>query len=186
MSDDDDGSPMHDRAHVLLNDALALVVERRGRLIEDENAGIDHQGPGDGDPLPLAAREIGAALLDHRVVALRQLGDELVRARESGRLHHDHARHRGIAKRDVLVDRAVEENVLLQHDADLPAQPSGIQLGDVDAVDHHLTGLRTVEALDRLGQRGFARARGTDDADHLARLDRQARRCAATSAASGR
>ena len=51
--------------------------------------------------------------------------------------HHAAARHGGIGERDVVVDRAIEENVLLQDDADLPAQPAGIELGDVDAVEQH-------------------------------------------------
>ena len=57
------------------------------------------------------------------------------------RLHHHHARHGRIAERDVLVDRPVEQDVLLQHDADLPPEPARIELGDVDAVDHHLAGI---------------------------------------------
>ena len=138
VGDDDHRASAHDRAHVLLDDPLALVVERRGRLVEDQNARIGGQRAGDGDALALAARQVRAALLDHRVVALRQLGDELVGAGEPRRLHHQRPRHRRIAERDVLVDRAVEQDVLLQHDADLAAQPAGIELGDVDAVEHHL------------------------------------------------
>src|ERR1700733_11443369 len=171
MSDDNDGAPTHDRAHVVLNDPFALVVERRGRFIENQNPWIGHQGPGDGDALTLAAREIGAAFLNHRVVALRQLGDEFVRAREARRVHHHYAWHGGIAERNILVDGAVEKKVLLQHDPDLPAQPTGIELGGVDAVDHHLAGLRAIKALDQLGEGGLARPRRTDDANHLPRLD---------------
>ena len=135
--------------------------------------GLVDQRAGDGDALALAAGEIGAALLDDRVVALRQLGDELVGAGEPRRLHHQRARRGGIGQRDVLVDRAVEQHVLLQHDADLAAQPGGIELGDVDAVEQHLAGVRAVEALDRLGQRRLAGTRSADDADHFARRDRQ-------------
>ena len=61
-----------------LDDPLALVIERRGRLVEDQDRRIGGERAGDGDPLALAAGEIGAALLDHRVVALRQLVDEFV------------------------------------------------------------------------------------------------------------
>ena len=75
--------------------------------------------------------------------------------RKSGSVHHHHTGHSGVPQRDVFVDGAVEENVLLQHHPDLPAQPAGIELHDVDAVDHYLTGLRTVEALDELGEGGF-------------------------------
>ena len=44
--------------------------------------GFDEDRARDRDPLALAARERDAALADDRVVALRQLGDELVRLRE--------------------------------------------------------------------------------------------------------
>src|SRR5256885_726388 len=40
MGDDQHRTAAHDRAHVLLDDAFALVVERRGRLVEDEDARI--------------------------------------------------------------------------------------------------------------------------------------------------
>ena len=186
VGDDDDGSAAHDRAHVVLNDPLAVVVERRGRLVEDEDARIGGERAGDGDPLALAAGEVGAALLDHRVVALRKLGDELVRAGEPRRLHHHHPRHRRIAERDVLVDRPVEQDVLLQHDADLPSEPARIELGDVDAVDHHLTHLRAVQALDELGQRRFSRARRPDDRRSLRPRRSKASRSCSASAASGR
>ena len=102
------------------------------------------------------------------VVALRQLRDELVGAGEPRRLHDDDARHGGIAERDVLVDRAVEQDVFLQHDADLAAQPAGIELGDVDAVEHHLARSRAVEALHELGEARLAGAGMADEADHLA------------------
>ena len=125
-------------AHVVLDDALALVVERAGRLVEDQDARVGGERAGDGDALALAAGEVGAALLDHRVVAVRQLGDELVGAGEPRHRDHLRARHGGIGERDVVVDRAVEQQVFLQHDADLAAQPAGIDLGDIDAVEQDL------------------------------------------------
>ena len=54
VCDDDDGPSAHDSAHVILDNSLTLVVERRGRFIEDQDAGICHQRPGDRDPLTLA------------------------------------------------------------------------------------------------------------------------------------
>jgi hypothetical protein len=44
----------------------------------------------------------------------------------------------------------------MQNDADLSAQPAGIELGDVDPADHHLAVSRTVKALDELRQRRLA------------------------------
>ena len=48
--------PCGDLRHVLLDDPLAFVVERAGRLVEDQDARIGDQRAGDGDALALAAR----------------------------------------------------------------------------------------------------------------------------------
>ena len=54
MRDDEHRSAARDLRHVLLNSALALVVERACRLIENEDARVGNQRAGDGDALPLA------------------------------------------------------------------------------------------------------------------------------------
>ena len=50
--------------------ALGLGIHRRGGFIEDQDAGIEGQGPGEGDELLLADREQIAALTDLLIVAL--------------------------------------------------------------------------------------------------------------------
>src|ERR1700691_6711656 len=142
MSYDDDGAPAHDRAHVVLNDPFALIVERRGRLVQNENAGICDERPRNRDTLALAARKIDPTFFDHRVVALRQLSDEFVCTSESSRLHHHYTRHSGVAKRYVLVDGTVEKKVLLQHDPDLSSQPARIGRGKFYPIEHHPPHLR--------------------------------------------
>ena len=77
-------------------------------------------------------------------------------------------RHGGIGQRDIVAHRAVEQHVVLQHDADLPTQPGRIDLRKVDPVDEHPAALGHVEALDELGERALARAGRADDADDLA------------------
>ena len=89
--------------------ALRLGVDGRGRLVEDQDARIDQQRPGDRDPLPLAAGERLAALADERVVAVGQPQDELVRARRPGGRDDLVARRVRPAVGDVLGDRAVEQ-----------------------------------------------------------------------------
>ena len=171
VGDDDDGAALDDAAHVALNDPLAVVIERRGRLVENENARIGRQRPGDGDALTLATGEIGAALLDHRVIALRQLVDELLGAGEAGDLDHPRPRHRRIGESDVLVNGAVEQQVLLQHDADVAPEPPRIDMAEIRAVEQHLALARQIKTLDELGQGRFAGAGGADDADRLAGPD---------------
>ncbi len=117
MSDNEDCPVSYDLAHVVLDDAFALVIKRRGRLVEDQDRRIGGERAGDGDPLALAAGKIGAALLNHCVVALRHFVDEFVGPGEPGDRHHLRPRHGRIGQRDVLVDRAVEEEVVLEHHA---------------------------------------------------------------------
>ena len=88
--------PLAISLHVLLDDALALVVERAGRLVEDQDARIGDQRAGNGDALALAARKRRAALADDGVVAFGQFEDEVVRAGERRRGDDPLHRHGGI------------------------------------------------------------------------------------------
>ena len=157
----------------LLDLPLGLGVDRRGRLVEDQDARVDQQRAGDRDPLPLAARERLAALADQRVVAVRQPEDELVRVRGARRGDDLRARRVGPAVGDVLGDRAEEQERLLQHDADVAAVVGHGEAADVDAVDQDRAVAHVVEAADQVDQRALARAAGADQADHLAGPDRQ-------------
>ncbi len=49
MRNDEHGPPFGNPAHVLLNDPLALVVERTRRLIEDQNTRIGYKRTRDRD-----------------------------------------------------------------------------------------------------------------------------------------
>src|SRR6202048_1373595 len=84
VRDDEDGAALGDLAHVLLDDALALVVGPARGLIEDQDAWVGHQGAGNGDALALPAGERSAALAHGRVVALGQLQDEVMGTGERG------------------------------------------------------------------------------------------------------
>src|SRR6266849_7032551 len=60
VGDDEHGSALADPPHVVLDDALALVIECARRLIEDQNSRIHDQRTSDGNPLPLPAGEAAA------------------------------------------------------------------------------------------------------------------------------
>ena len=70
VGDGDRGAALDQVVERLLDLALGLGVDRRGRLVQDQDPRVDQQRPGDRDPLPLAARERLAALADQRVVAV--------------------------------------------------------------------------------------------------------------------
>src|SRR5260221_1845217 len=78
MRDADDGASLGDAHQIGVDDRLALGVERAGRLVEDEDGGVEQQGARDGEALTLPAREVSRAFLEHRVIAAGQPLDELL------------------------------------------------------------------------------------------------------------
>src|SRR5689334_11064388 len=92
MRDDQHRAATRDLLHVLLDDALALIVQRGCRLVEDEDARIGDERPRNRDALALPAGQGRAAFADDGVVAFGKLQDEIVRTRKPGR--GDDALHR--------------------------------------------------------------------------------------------
>ena len=121
------------------------------------------------DALTLTARKARTTLADHVVVAFGKFQDKVVGAgkpRGSDDLLHGCGR---VRKGDVIADAAVEQEVLLQHDADLAAQPRRVDRGKVHSVDEDAAALGHVEALNEACQRALAGAGRADDADDLSR-----------------
>jgi hypothetical protein len=57
VRDDQHRPPLGDIFHVVLNDALTLIVEGARRLIKDQDARVGDERPSDGNALALATRE---------------------------------------------------------------------------------------------------------------------------------
>src|SRR5262249_36590229 len=107
------------RPQAVLNERLALAVEARGRFVEQQDARVRENRARDRDALALAARQPHAALTDDGVVLLLEAVDELVGVRDSTDALDVGLRRVRCAVRDVLADRAVEQEVVLQHDAEM-------------------------------------------------------------------
>src|SRR5262245_1096798 len=67
VRDDEHRAALGDVLHVLLNDALAFVVQRTCGFVEDQDARIRGERAGDRDALALAAGKAAAALADDAV-----------------------------------------------------------------------------------------------------------------------
>src|SRR5690606_10257213 len=164
VGDEDEGEfQLLVQALDLLLEALPeLAVERAERLVEQQYGGREDHGPGQGDPLLLAARQlVGAAAAHAREVDQPQ---RLLHPPGDLRL-----RHLPLAQRegDVLRDRHVrEERVVLEDHAEVaavrrqrrdvaPAQPDGSR-GDVG------------EARDHVERGGLARAARPEQGEELA------------------
>ena len=119
MGDDEGGAALHEVAEAVLDHRFGLGVERAGGLVEDEDARVGEDGAGDGEALALAAGELDAALADDGVVAFGEALGELVDAGDAAGLQELLLGGVGAREEDVLADGAVEEEGLLQDDAEL-------------------------------------------------------------------
>ena len=111
VGDDENRPSRTDAAHVGLDDLLALIVERAGGFVEDQNARITNQRSGNGDALALSAREARAALANLGVLTFRKIENEFMRAGELRRCDHPVERDSRISQRDVVLDGAVQIQV---------------------------------------------------------------------------
>ena len=127
--------PLAQRAQAVLDQRLALAVEARRRLVEDQDSRVGEDRARDGDALPLSAGQLHAALADDRVVALLELLDELVAVRDAATRLDLLARGVRPREGDVLGDRAVEQEVVLHHDAEVRAVVAEPERREVAAVD---------------------------------------------------
>ena len=101
---------------------FALRIERRGRLVEDQQLGIGDQGTGNGETLTLTAGEVRRAFLNPGFISLRQPFDKLFGAGEPGRAHGVLEAEARASCKDIVPYRAAKQEVLLQHDAEALAQ----------------------------------------------------------------
>ena len=93
------------------------------------------------------------ARLDHRVVVpCGSCEDELIGAGQPWPLgRRRRAACPDACHRYIFMDGLIEQEIFLQHDAELAAQPRRIELHDVDAVQQYFARTWRVEALQKLG-----------------------------------
>ena len=154
-----------------LHQRLALGIERRGRLVEQQQRRVAQDRARDRDALALAARQRDAALADRRVVALRQPADELVGERELGRRARPPRRvASGRPKRMFSRDRAGEHDGVLRHQRDARAQLRADRRRRRSTPSNAMRARRRiVEAQQQVEERALARAGRPDERDLLAR-----------------
>ena len=176
---------------------LAAHVELRRRLVEQDDAGAHLDGAeraGQRDALPLAAREIGAAL-----VAARQHRVESRELRGARGLPAPRARPRRAHLPGATLSRSGSSKRMKSWKTAASARSpcAEIEIAQVDAVDFDRAALRVVQPAQQLGERRLARAVLTDDRkrgaggnreieaveDRARRQDRRRPRCGSESRA---
>src|SRR5438876_5575319 len=78
MSNDNGGATRDESAQPFENERLRTSVQARGRLVQQDDRRVTNNCPRNRQALALAARKGDPALADHRLVAVRQLLDELM------------------------------------------------------------------------------------------------------------
>ncbi len=165
MGDDDGGTALHDLLEGGPDLALGDGIHRGGGVVENEDAGVAQDGPGEGDTLALTPGEAVAAFPHHRVVPVGELDDEFVRLGEPRR--QSHLLFGGLrgTEGDVLGDRGGEQEGLLEHHRYFSSQVVDENPGDVGPVDLDRSLDGVVEAGNQVGEGGLPRTGRSDQGD---------------------
>src|SRR2546423_3932396 len=171
VGDDECRPSGEEKPERLLDLPLGADVDGRGRLVQDQNSRVGEERASEGDQLALAERESAPAFLHLRLVAVLEAKDELVRADSLGRADDLLCRRVRPPERDVLGDRAREEEPLLRHDSELAAERRLRDVAEVDAVERDPSAPRVVEAGQQFRDRRLAGARVADERNRCPRGD---------------
>jgi len=171
VGDDEAGAPLHQILHAFLDQDLSAGVDRRGRLIQDQDLRIAQEGAGDRQQLLLALGDVGGFLVDFRLVAVFQGADEVVHIGGVGSGDDFLVAGSGLAVADVVHDRSGEQPGVLQDHAEAVAQVVAREAAGVDAVHVDGAAVELIEAHQQLDDRGLAGPGRTDDGHLLPGAD---------------
>ena len=123
MGDDEGRAVVHKLHQRIVDLSFGLGINRRRGVVQDQDARVLEQSPGNGDTLFLTAGESHALFAYQRIVSIRKALDDIMDRSSSRRLEDFLVRHLASnAVGDVLANRAREQEWLLFYDADLLAQ----------------------------------------------------------------
>ena len=155
------------------DDRLAGGIEMRGGFVEDDQPGVGQDRPGDRDALPLPAAQPDPALADGLVVAVREGGDEVVRARLAGGGPHGAVGRAGPGQPDVVGDAAVEQVRKLRHPGDLRPPGAQVDRGEVRVADQDAARIGLDEPEQQARDRRLAGAADADQRGQAPGPDRE-------------
>ena len=173
MGDDEARPPQHQLGHGALDEDLGPRVHGTGRLVEDEDAAVRQERPGDREELLLALRHARGVVVEDGVVAIGQGPDEVVHVGGLGCGDDLFLGRIFAAVGDVLADGAVEQPRVLEDHPEGRAQLVARHRRAVDAVHGDPSGIDLVEAHEQVDQRRLARTGRPDDRDRVARFHDQ-------------
>ena len=171
MGDEDGGAALPGVGQVVQDGPLGLGVHGGDGVVQDQDGGVFHQGPGDGDALLLPAGHGDAPLPQYGVVPQGEVLHVAVHVRQGGRDGHPLPVGDGLGEVDVPGDGVAEQEIVLGH---VGGGPAHVPDGDgvhVMAVDEQRPVGHVAGAQDQVYHRGLARPGAAHDAHPLARPD---------------
>ena len=151
--------PSRTTSRARLDPGLRLEIEIAGRLVQDQDPRLGHEGPGQSQELTLAGRERGAALV-YRAVEAAQPVDEIVDADGNERIDpRSSVVGLGPGEAHVVADRSREQERLLEHDAELGTHAHERDVAEIVAVDPDAAFGRDRESGSEGAQRSTCRRR---------------------------
>ena len=175
MRNSDCSPPPRSTIKRILDDLLALAIERRGRLIEQQDARITDKCPRDGDALFLAAGEHDALVAYDGGEAVGKREDEGVDVCVLAGLGYAFVDVGGFvhffvaeAEEDVFPDGALVEGWLLADEGKVVAVGADVNARDGRAVEGYGAREGVVEAFEEADCGGLAAAGGADQGNVLA------------------
>ena len=161
VGDDDAGAAhaVQGLGHLL----LGLVVQGAGGLVEQQDPGLRGHGPGDHQPLPLAAGDAALALGDHGVHPHGHGPDIVGHPGQLRRLPGVVHAEVGGGDGDIGEDVPLEQAAVLGHHAHVPPQGVEVQAAHIPAVVVDGPLLRGLEAQEQPHEGALAAAGGPHD-----------------------
>ncbi len=152
---------------------VGLIVKRGGAIVQHEDLRLCGDRARDEKALLLTARNIRRLLGEQMLVAIGERCDEIVRLRDLGG-RHDRLIGKLSAEVDVFLDRFIVKEVVLHGDAEHGVKLLCGNCSDISAANADGAFVYVVKTHEQADQRGFAAARGTDDAERAAAGERKA------------
>src|SRR5712664_2746482 len=174
VRDHEGGAAYGDALELRLDGFFGARIERRGGLVEDQDARVFQQRAGYGHALLFPAGELQSALPDHGCIFFRQAFDQIVNVGGARGFHHFRVARFRPAIADVVEDGVVEQHRVLRHDVDRRAQARLLHVLYGNIVDKDFSARNVIKTVKQPRQGRLARARMPDDRDAVASRDAEA------------
>ena len=156
MGDDDDRLAPDHLGNGGVHFLLILRVQKSGGLVQHHDGSVLQNRPGQGDPLPLAAGKPFAAIAGHGIDSFFQPFQKFSALSPFRRRQHLLVRGVRLSQADVLLERAVKEEVVLGDEADGLGELFQRHFPDVPPTQGDGAGRHIPEAGSQPGDGGLA------------------------------